>query len=382
MSIIFHFLIPEKITFDIIRNFETTGSRSYYFIFIEKRPIEYLKKKNVIYFNFKKESLVHYFDLYSPKLLFLHSLNHVFYESILEIKTQIKIGWFPWGYDIYSQPKVGLSTLSNETLNFLLRNDPIFVAKQFLKKVFNGFHLPFSNSKNVYFLRILNKIDFFISYIEEDYIYFSKLYINKMEYLYCPFLSINQYLGKNFDALKTSETSKKNILIGNSLSLESNYLDVLTFFKDKTNSFDKLLIVVNYGKNEKLKEEVKLKSKIYFKEKAELIEAFLEKKDYIELLKNCPTAVFFHYRQQAMGNIITLLYLGARIYLSKKNPTFKYFKRHCFNVFSLEDDYKIFNSIPLTSMEKNKNKELIDTLFSTKHIIESYQELITLCNES
>jgi len=44
---------------------------------------------------------------------------------------------------------------------------------------------------------------------------------------------------------------------------------------------------------------------------------FMEYTAYIELLKKVDIAVFNHNRQQAMGNILTLLGLGKKVYIKK-----------------------------------------------------------------
>ena len=49
-------------------------------------------------------------------------------------------------------------------------------------------------------------------------------------------------------------------------------------------------------------------------------------KTEMDKLEWCDTLIFNHIRQQGVGNIITLGYLGAKIYLNKKSPVFEFYK--------------------------------------------------------
>jgi hypothetical protein len=67
-----------------------------------------------------------------------------------------------------------------------------------------------------------------------------------------------------------------------------------------------------------------------------------------------------HYRQQALGNIITALWLGAKVYLSERSIICTYLKRLNINVFTIETDLDISNTFclqPLHSdlIEENRN---------------------------
>ena len=86
-----------------------------------------------------------------------------------------------------------------------------------------------------------------ISYIKEDFDVFSKFYPNNMKFIYSPFLTLNQYLGKIEHPILNNNTG--NILIGNSVSLESNYFDVLEKLKVNKTKFSKAFFILNYGES-------------------------------------------------------------------------------------------------------------------------------------
>jgi hypothetical protein len=60
---------------------------------------------------------------------------------------------------------------------------------------------------------------------------------------------------------------------------------------------------------------------------------------YYSFLDEHPTAVFLHHRQQALGNILYMLYIGAKVYLSRTNIILQWFLQNRVKVFIFEDDF-------------------------------------------
>jgi hypothetical protein len=54
--------------------------------------------------------------------------------------------------------------------------------------------------------------------------------------------------------------------------------------------------------------------------------------DYLDLVSSCSYQVMNHIRQQGVGNILIMLYLGAMVFLLQENPCLSYFKEHGFVV--------------------------------------------------
>src|SRR5690606_34099610 len=149
------------------------------------------------------------------------------------------------------------------------------------------------------------KINFFCTYIKEDFELYSKYYPNKLEYCEIGYLTINQYLAGQND-LRINNNAK-DIIIGNSNSLENNHLDVFEIIKD-SNFNERVFVPLSYGIDQKYKSVVLSRGKELFNDKFYPLLDFMERDKYFNLLSGCSAAVFYHYRQQAMGNILALLY--------------------------------------------------------------------------
>ena len=385
MRTIFHFLLSGKISIDIIKNFEEIDVCNYYFFFEE---IDCFKnglpptKNDIVFVNYSNSQINELVSALSPSIILLYSLNHKFARVINEIDCKVKIGWFPWGYDIYSLPRIRLKLYGKSTLDYILKKNNYFVLKNRITEIFFDYLPDFflKHLKLELFREALiahKKVDYFISYIEEDYFYFSKHYPNNMKFVYAPFLKLEQYLG-NIDDPNVDNNSK-NLLVGNSASLESNYFEVLDTLKSNKELFNKAYFVLNYGGSD----DVFMKDfQVYLKnelpEQGLALVNFMDLKTYVRFLKTCNTAVFLHYRQQAMGNILTLLYLGARVYLSKNNPILDFFNKNGIIIFLFEDDFIKYSVTDLSSVDKINNKEKIASLFRTNgdHIYSNILNII------
>ncbi len=385
MKTIFHFLLSEKIVADVIRNFEDTVSNNYFIFFddISNRKAALPRTKNdILVLNYKNSGINDLIEKLQPDLLLLHSISFKFAKVALEIQSNLVIGWFPWGYDIYSLPKIRLTLYGKKTLNYLNAQSPFFYIKnKLIEYCFD--YLPDSILKKLnleYFRETLllhKKISYFISYIEEDFHLFSKYYPNTMKFIYSPFLTLDQYLGN----IKQPEliTNTGNVLIGNSASLESNYFDVIEELNVNKSKFSKASFVLNYGETFKnFKKDVQIEINKELSVKAECITEFMDLKTYVEFLKSCNTAVFLHYRQQAMGNIITLIYLGARVYLSKHNPILHFFNSKGIKINIFESEFEEFGTSDLSYEEKESNRANVIKIFSFPNSSHIYSNVLAL----
>src|SRR5690606_36098954 len=111
---------------------------------------------------------------------------------------------------------------------------------------------------------------------------------------------------------------------GNSATFANNHFDVLKLIKNG-NINNQLVIPLSYG-NQKYKTVLQNYCATAFGAQAEILSDFIPKEQYFDLLRECQFVVMGHLRQQAMGNIYASLYMGAKLFLFKKNPVFDFLK--------------------------------------------------------
>src|SRR5690606_19822669 len=131
----------------------------------------------------------------------------------------------------------------------------------------------------------------------------------------------------------------------NSNSLENNHLEVFDLLKNVELPTEMNLIVpLSYGNDVNYKTTVLGIGENLFGHRFLPLIHFMTREQYMDTLATCSAAVFYHFRQQAMGNILALLYLGARVYLCQKNPLFHYFNRIGVFVYDFDTEFKVFKN--------------------------------------
>jgi len=92
---------------------------------------------------------------------------------------------------------------------------------------------------------------------------------------------------------------------------------------------------------------------------------------YLEFLGEIDIAIFAHKRQQAMGNTITLLGLGKKVYMRSNITPWQLFKDIDVKVFDV-DDIKI-NLIDEQTQKENQEK--IKEYFSKENYLNQLKNL-------
>ena len=291
-------------------------------------------KSNVIdirsKYDFIKSIIRLNFDLYKSEKIIIHGFNqsYLFYLFFFQPWLLKKLYWIMWGGDLYS----------------------------YFNKV-NSFKI-----KMLYFMRdsIFKKIAHFITYIKGDYELAQKLYGSSGEYHECFMYPSNLYKEYN---IQPKEHSTINIQLGNSADPTNNHIDVLkklTKYKDENIN---IFVPLSYG-NEEYAKEVIAYGKQLFHEKFIPLTEFMAFEKYLAFLSEIDIAIFAHKRQQAMGNTITLLGLGKKVYMRSDITPWQLFKDIDVNVFDVENI-----EIDLINQQIQKeNQEKIKEYFSEEKL--------------
>lgn len=391
MGKVLHLIPDEKITSDVINNFDRVSQDNMYFILGDKNNRKYLFKdeENIIWGN---ENYINNYKVSSDVTgVIIHGLNYSFAKFILSLSKRIKIAWYAWGFDIYLLPKISKHIYGKHTRRFLIEHETFYTINQLIKNnpFLRSLYFKFIKKKDDHYkLYELahSRIDYLCTYIKEDFDVFQKFYPNKnIKFLNTGYFSIGQYLGKSEDELNTDELSDlgNNILIGNSNSVENNHLDVFYALDSYKRNNSNLIVPLNYGTNENYKNFILSKGEECFNNDFHPLLSFMNKGEYFTLLSTCNTGIFYHFRQQAMGNIIALLFLGLRIYLSNKNPVYSYLKRNNITVFDFDTEFEKFGNAQLSKDIVKNNRLRLMEMFNNDLIIRESKEVIkTLTNES
>ncbi len=305
--------------------------------------------KNVIdiknKFDFIKKIFYLNFQLYKTKKIIIHSFDQTYMFFILLFQPWLikKVYWVIWGWDLYSYeyPVLDLKTK----------------IIQKVKKI------------------IFPKIRHFVTYIEGDYELAKKWYnIKSINYYECIMYPSNFYKDNyniiQIDDKKDLHKDTLNIQIGNSASESNNHLYIFQKLKYFADENIKIFIPLSYGKNDNLNEIIK-QGKNIFCDKITFLNDILSFDEYIKFQSSIDIAVFAHKQQEAMGNIISLLGLGKKVYIRNDITPFKFFNDMGVKVFDVEN-------IELELLEqeiKKMNQQKIREYFSKENYLNQLKNI-------
>lgn len=297
-----------------------------------------------------------------------HGLFYPWQERVLRaVPSGVKVAWVFWGGDIYGRRDVAPAylSLSSKLLAWFHRWSKALMRN----KVKTAYEIPFS---------LLQRIDYCLTDVHEDYLFVKQYLKSDIQEFWYNYYSVEETLG---DLAKTGIIGR-NVLVGNSSSIECNHMLGYRLVHRLCLGDSKVIVPLSYG-------EIWLKNKLLavgrflFGDSFLPILDFIPRKEYNQIIRSCSTVVMPHYRPQAFGNILTALWLGARVFLSERNVLFSYFKRIGAVVFSLERDLKKSNHqvlSPLSESEINQNRRVIKSYYGKDVMYHKNLELVNTLN--
>lgn len=305
-------------------------------IISSKKVYDFFIYPNVIYISKYRDILTAIKLINKADKLIFHSmflpvriLVLIFFMSK---KNYFKSYWMIWGGDLYNR--------------FWDRKDS---TRNYMKYIFTKF-----------FARRIKNI---ISVVDGDYNFAVEHYKTKAYHL-------KMALYPNSTNISYVNDSNKNkikfkILVGNSATKSNLHIQVF----EKLSNFTDIEIYcpLSYG-NDELRDKVVRKGKEIFDKSFHPITEFMQINEYHNFLRSVDIAIFNHKRQQALGNIITLLAMGKKIYLNKESPVFSDFSLYGFKIFDVDS---INSEVDLLKFNKNDSLNNHD-LYKIRFGLENY----------
>jgi hypothetical protein len=309
------------------------------------------------------------------KAVVTYALSPFRAKLIKDIPKEIKVGWVMFGYEFYNHfPEI--------KHKIYLDRSKIFLPQDLKSKIVNSVAYKkvcnFIGKKHIanQLEQGLKRVDVFATLIEEEAKLVKETLGLTYEWSEFTFYNISGFLGDT-DQSVTCEGS--NILLGNSSSLTNNHLEILQFLSKQPIGARKIITPLSYG-NEDYCEKIIEYGKELLPNNFKPLTTFLSKYEYNTILLSCNIAIMNHMRQQALGNIISLLWFGTKVFLNEENPVYQYLKRINIIVFSIKKDLYIdFNKSlnPLTKEEVEYNRSIIIVNFSKKAVLERNKGFLT-----
>ncbi|NFC10416.1 hypothetical protein EXM91_14275 [Clostridium botulinum] len=293
--------------------------------------------------------------------MYIYCLYDYICEFICKYKIykEAELNWTVWGGDVYEYTNIEI--YDQYTREFLIKNN-LYIDERL------------KNSE--YRINAIKKIDYILTPIYGDYKIIKKNYNTNARLKSFPF--VYDIINYKNQCLKSAYNLKKKykyvFLLGNSGYPSSNHLDIIYKLKEIKNKNFCVLCPLSYGNKNYIEKLIKV-SKDILGERFIPLNNFMELDEYTAILDEVDVAIMNHNRQQAVGNMILLLYLGKKIFLKKSVTTFSFLQEKGFQIFDIENFVDNINSIERIQLNSLKNQEAVIKNFSNDKVLEIYKEI-------
>ena len=192
--------------------------------------------------------------------------------------------------------------------------------------------------------------------LEEDYYLAQKWYNAR-----CPFFQCMLYLSNIVEDDASIKPKKDNaelvIQVGNSADPSNEHMEILRKLEKFENTNIKLVLPLSYG-DKKYAAEIEKYAINKFKDKVLVLRKFLPLNEYLIILDSIDVAIFAHRRQQALGNTLSLLAKGKKVYV--------------------RGDVTVYNALTKKGIVLFKTEKVADTLFERlpKEILDRNRKIV------
>lgn len=286
--------------------------------------------------------------------IYIHYLNRHKINLINKIDTfDSKVYWIIWGADLYNKllaPK-GFKLFAPGTWGFRRR-----------PRLFERWEKRRKAKRNIDFIQ--DKVDCVVTdTTDNDYEYLLKYYpeISGKKWKDFFYYPIDVILGPE---LINSSTSGNGIMVGNSASTTNNHQYVLEMLSRLDLGGRKVTVPLSYNGNPEYIAEVCESGKRLLGNSFNPLKEFMPLEEYNRLQADTGYAFFGNLRQEAIGNVLIVLYLGAKVFLCRSNPVYEWACSKGLKVFEIENVSQEDIDTPLDAGTRRKNREILLNLYS------------------
>ena len=174
----------------------------------------------------------------------------------------------------------------------------------------------------------------------------------------------------NAEEVPARSDSMARILVGNSADPSNEHLEVFKLLEKFKEEDIQIIVPLSYGDKAYAKEIARVGKDIFGNKLISLME-LIPLDEYRRLQHGLDIAIFAHKRQQAMGNIISLLGMGKKVYLRSDISTWRSLKSYDLNI---EDMYHI-ELTKISAVDKEANMKIVKSVYSKENLLKQWQAI-------
>ncbi|MEZ8965762.1 TDP-N-acetylfucosamine:lipid II N-acetylfucosaminyltransferase [Vibrio breoganii] len=360
---ILHISKDEKFIDMGLRAFERCSPHNNKLIVLSKKKTKHVTFENKQIIDRKNlESLSHNDEFWSGiQIVILHSLC----TYRISIPKSVKVVWIGFGADYYDLITSPESLLGNKTKSIVSKDNPR--TKQIIKAI-----RKFLTKAKKTRAQFINRIDYFCPVLTTEY-NLIRWEGRKPKLIDWNYGTLEEDWAKPENGL---DITGNNILLGNSATSTCNHIEGIDALKH-THTCSQLIIPLSYGDKEYAK-KVRKYAEANYPGPVKALEEFMPFDSYNKLISSCSHVVMPHKRQQGLGNIVSLIYLGAKVFLDKENPSYNFFTEKGVNIFSIDEIENSTWSNQLTIGEIEENRRILKDIWGKDSIDSKTRQLLAI----
>lgn len=333
----------------------------YLFIVPEGHNFNYVNPngaKNAKIINLKNDinKLNYYFN--NTNKIFIHYLFGHICRTLIKLGIKKELFWVLYGGDLYNH--IDKELHSNKT-------------KEFMTKIGFEFKSNKSNLNKVYRKSLIRELNFVLTSKKGDYEIFKNNFISnttRFDFLHplpVDFDLLDEEKIKINEKYNFENKYEKVLLVGNSANSLNNHIDILYELKRYNLKNTCIIMPLSYSGHDRYINQLIKKGKEMFGDKFIPITEYLPHDVYSNILKQVDVAIFNHNRQQALANIIALLYLGKKVYIKKNISSYNFLTSQGLKVYKineLKNSNSIKELVEIDSEISSKNRTNVKVNFN------------------
>ena len=295
------------------------------------------------------------------------------FDNVLYLKNPVTIEKF-----LFKADKIIIHGLFNKKLNILLAFNPLFLKKSYwvlwggdlysyLKDDLSFKEKLYDKTIRTFLIKNLKGI---VTLVKGDYDIVKKYYLTNAGYYegFYP-IPVSEKVLRKFNVKEGKRDSVVKVLTGNSGSKENNYIDTFDKIARFKNKNMEIYAVLSYGNQKEYINKVLNKGEELFGDKFKPVKKFMPIDEYYKFLTEIDIYISNHKRQQGLGNLYIMSFLGKKIYIRKDTSMWNFFKNELgLTIYDIEilkdEEYKDFINFEYGEENSLKSKKLFENSYS------------------
>ena len=349
------------------------GNNTYYFICGKDRPairpdiegkVEIIEKDSAQY-----QNLLDNCGKYD--IFIFHSLQKDFFPIIDRIPENKTLCWIIFGMELYGNFNALEKNIYLPDTKRFYRYSKTGIINYF-KPYYRNLTGELDNERK--YLKYFKRMTHLAAFVTNLYDILRDLGVTQLKYIKFGYYSIEDTVGNQlFDKYAEGE----DVFLGNSATFSNNHLDALHSLKDIPLGNRRLVVPLSYGNQEVVKKVTSQGRKLFGDAFVPLLD-YLSREEYNQWLLSCKFVIMNFLRSQGRGNVLSALWLGAKVFLQEEFSYFQEFRNMGIKVFSMKEfdnpGEDVFS--PLTPDEMKSNRDILWTYFNRKEMVKHTRNLV------